>query len=189
MTHTRTTMNTGDFTIPKSTEREFLARDGAYAVNRVSYEGCREYAAESVLSFDADPAGAAPHAQVKVAPSLPAEGSELRLRLASKIDSEVNFAGDSLQATLDHPVRDSQGGTIPAGTVFRGHLAELGKVYIPGRQVVVAIRFDAMVANGTPVAVMLDPIGKMDRRGREVFRFPGASWVAGKEFVSRWRVP
>ena len=188
MTYTRTTMNTGDFTIPKSTEREFLARDGAYAVNRVSYEGCREYAAESVLSFDVDPAGTAPNAQVKVAPRLPTQGSELRLRLASKIDSEVNFAGDSLEATLDHPVRAAGGGTIQAGTIFRGHLAELGKVYFPRRQVVVAIRFDAMVANGTPIPVMLDPVGKMDRRGREVFRFPGARWVAGKEFVSRWQV-
>jgi len=188
MTYTRTTMNTGDFTIPKSTERAFLAKDGAYAVNRVSYQGCREYTAESVLSFDVDSSSPSPKA-AKVPPPLPAKGSELRLKLASKIDSNVNFAGDGLEAALVRPVRDTQGGTIRAGTVFRGHVAELEKVYLPKRQVVIAIRFDSIVLNGAPVPLSLEPVGEMDQRGHEVFRLAGARSVLGKGFVSRWLVP
>ena len=115
-------------------------------------------------------------------------GGELRLRLASRIDSEVNFDGDILEATLDRLVRDTQGGTIPAGTVVRGHLAQVEKVNFPNRQVVLAIRFDTMVLDGTPVPVKLVPRGKMDQRGREMIRFPGSKLVLGPEFIWRWRV-
>ena len=187
MSYTRASMKTGDFTIPKSTEREYLAKDGGYSVNRVSYQGCREYTAESVLSFDGDPTSASPKA-VKAAPPLPATGSELRLRLASKIDPGVNFAGDSLEATLDRPVRDTQGGKIPAGTVFRGHLAQLEKVYFPKRQVVIAIRFDSMVINGAPLPLRLEPDGEVDERGHGVFRLAGPRSVLRKGVITHWRV-
>jgi len=104
------------------------------------------------------------------------------------MDSELSSAGDSLEATLEHAVRDTEGGTIRAGTVFRGHLAQLEKVHFPRWHVVIAIRFDTVVLHGEPVPLTLEPIGKMDRRGRALFSFAVQTLVLEKQFVSRGRV-
>jgi len=187
MTYTRTTMQASEFMIPESTEMEYMGKDGAYSLNRVSYESCRQYMSQSTLSFGDEALRTVPQGQTKVSRGLPVAGTELRLQLASKINSDVSSAGDSLEAKLVRAVRDTEGGTIPVGTVIRGHLAELERVYFPPRQVV-AIRFDTIVLSGAPVPLIIDPIGKMDQRGRGIFIFAGKRLVLGKEFVSRWRV-
>jgi len=188
MTYIRTTMQAGDFMIPESTEMEYLDRDGSYSLNRVSYEGCRQYTSESVLTFGDDSPKLLTDDKTKVSSALPVAGSELTLRLASKIDSEHGSAGDNLEATLVRAVQDTEGGSIPAATIIRGHLAELQRVYFPRRQVVIAIRFDTIVLNGSPIRLILEPIGKMDQHGRGIFSFPGQRVVVDRHFVSRWRV-
>ncbi len=142
---------------------------------------------ETILSFGDEAPRVVPQGRTKVSLALPVVGSEIRLRLASKIDSDVSSAGDSLEAKVVRAVPDTEGGTIPVGTVIRGHLAELESVYFPPRQVA-AIRFDTIVLNGAPVPLIIDPIGKTDQRGRGIFTFDGKRLVLGKEFVSRWRV-
>jgi hypothetical protein len=154
MTYTRTAMQAGEFTIPETTEKEYLAKDGSFFVNRLSYEGCRQYTSESVLTFGNDAPATLPTSRAKISLALPVAGSELRLRLVSKIDSQVGSAGDSLEATLEHAVRDAEGGTIPAGTVIPGHLAQLERVHFPQRRVVIAIRFDTLVLNGALVRLL-----------------------------------
>jgi hypothetical protein len=64
-------------------------------------------------------------------------------------------------------------------------------VYSPRRQVIVAMRFDTIVLNGTPVLLTFEPHGpamRMDQNGRAVFRFLKARVVLGKDFESQWRV-
>jgi hypothetical protein len=120
--YSRTRMNAGEFIIPASTEKQYLSDEGSYSVNRILYEGCRQSASESALSFDATPTSASvEHAHI--APALPVAGAELRLRLVSTIDSETSSAGDGLEAALARSIRDTNGKVIPAGTVVRGHLA------------------------------------------------------------------
>jgi hypothetical protein len=185
MTYTRTT-DAGEFTIPASTEKEYLSTDGAYYVNRSSYEGCRQYTSESTLTFAEEGPGASPKSAVPVA--LPVAGTELQLRLITRIDSARGAAGDVLEATLMHAVADSGGGTIPAGTVFRGHVTRLEKVYVPRRRVVVAIKFDTIVLDGARVAVNLIPVGTTDARGEEVYGFDEGKVTLDNKFVSRWTV-
>ena len=185
MIYTRAAGIAGEFSIPKSSAVEFLYKNGQYSENRTSFEDCREYSSESVLSFGDDfPAG---NGESKVPPALPKLGSELQLRLASKIDSDVSIAGDSLEASLVHAIRDNNGGSIPQGTVFRGHLALLERVYGPHPEVLVVMRFDTAVLHGQTVAVKLFPTGPEDFRGRAVFRFRGKRAVLDSNFVSRWR--
>lgn len=185
MTYTRAAATSGEFSIPKSSQVEFLYKNGHYSENRSSFEGCREYGSESVLSFGDDlPAG---NGEAKVPPALAKAGAELRLRLVSKVDSDVNIAGDSLEASLVRAVPDSKGGIIPEGTVFRGHLAQLERIYWPHPEVLVVLRFDTIVLQGQTLAVKLFPTGQNDDRGRAVFRFPGKHAVLDSKFVSRWR--
>ena len=148
MTYTRTALEAREFMMPESTEREYLSKDGSYSMNYVVYEGCHEYTAESVLTFGDDAGGPSLSGQPKAPQALPVTGSELELRLVSRIDSEAASAGDSLEATLVRQVGNTDGGRIPAGTSFRGHLTQLEKAYIPQRQLLVGIRFDTIVVNG-----------------------------------------
>jgi hypothetical protein len=188
MIYTRVTMEAGEFTIPKSTEKEYLAKDASYFTNRVSYEGCRQYTSKSSVSFGDESPRIRADEQTASPEALPANGVELQLRLASRIDSELDYAGDSLEATSVRPVRDTTGGMIPPGTVFRGHLAQLEKVYVPRREVVFGIGFDMIVLNGAPVPITLDVVGKMDQRGRMIVRIRGPRGTLDKGFVSRWYV-
>jgi len=77
-------MQADEFTIPEATEKEYLAKDGSFFVNRVSYDGCRQYTSESVLTFGDDAPATASDRQSKVSAPLPVAGSELRLRLHRK---------------------------------------------------------------------------------------------------------
>jgi hypothetical protein len=172
MTYAKATVEAGVFTIPESTEKLYRADDGTLFRNQISYRGCRQYSAESSISFgDDDSAPAKGAAETNV--SLPVRGTRLDLRMTTKIDSERNAAGDPIEAKLDKPVKDSEGHTIPAGTLLRGHLARMENVYGTGARVVMAIRFDEMVLNGKPVRVELKPAGWVDERGRQQFSFLG----------------
>jgi hypothetical protein len=189
MAYARTGTDEREFMIPESTEMEYLSKDGSYSVNRVVYEGCQEYTSESMLTFGEDSGSALPNDRAKIPPALPVAGSEVEVRLASKVDADLASAGDTLEGTLVRPVRDAKGGTIPAGTIFRGHLTQLEKAYIPERQLLVGIRFDTIVLNGVPVSLTLDPMGEADSHWNAVFRFPVVKKVVlDKQFVSRWRV-
>jgi hypothetical protein len=185
MTYTKAAVAAGEFTIPASTEKQYLSRDGTRYMDRVSYESCHEYSSESLITFeDKTPADDAP----RVTPALPPSGTEVQLRLSANVDSAHGAAGDSVEATLVRAVRDTQGHAIPAGTVFRGHLVQLLTIHSPQERVTMGFRFDAMVLNGQPVSVNLTPIGSLDRRGAEVFTFPGRNVIRGKGTVMRWRV-
>ena len=86
------------------------------------------------------------------------------------------------------PVKDRQGGMLPAGTVFRGHITRLETVQSRNRTVIiVGIRFDTIGSNSAAMPLTLNPAGKMDRSGAAVFSFDGGS-VVGKGLVSRWKV-
>lgn len=188
ITYTRTAAAGREFLLPESTEHEYLAQNGAYAVNHIAYEACREYTAESVLKFDEDGA-AAPVEPPHTVHALPAAGTEVELQLLSKIDTSTALAGDSLEATLVHAVPDAAGGTIPAGTLFRGHLTQLERMYLPRRQLVLGVKFNAIVFNGAAVPVTLEPIGESDSHGRAIFGLPlEKKTVLDKRFFTGWRV-
>ena len=184
MNYTEAVIGAREFRIPASTEKQYLSSDGTRYVDRVSYEGCRQFGSESALKFD-DPA--APEGEPHVAAALPPGGAEVQLRLSANVDSEHGAAGDAIEATLVRAVRDTEGRAIPAGTVFRGHVTRLMTMYAPQEQVQMAFRFDAIVLNGAAVPVNLTPI-RNDRRGSVAFTFAGSKMVRGKGLVMRWRV-
>ncbi len=189
MVYTRHRSSIGEFMIPSSTEREFIANDGSYFKSRVTYEGCHEYGAESVISFGDDAAApAAAGGPPPVASSQALSGAELELRLRSKIDSETSSAGDDVEAAVTHAVTLPDGGAIPAGTLVRGHLSQMQKLSWPRRAVNITIRFDTIVLNGRAVPAEFMSLGPSDERGRGVFHFPNLKVVLDHNFLSRWRI-
>jgi len=188
MTYARMTMQSVEFMIPAETEKGLLLRDGSYFENRISYESCQQYKSESVLTFGDDSPNANSTHRPKAPPAPPLAGTELQLRLVSKINSETDSAGDALEATLLHGIPNTQGQMIAAGTIVRGHVAQLQRLYAPRKEIIVAIRFDTIVLGDTPVRLTLEPTGKRDQRGRGVFVFPGDRVVVSRYWVSRWLV-
>lgn len=188
MKYARTTLNSSAFTIPQAVVKEYLAANGWYFANWTQYTGCRQYAAESALTFgdvqDSKPGGDAN----KAGAQLPRAGAKLELRLTSKVDSDANAAGDTVEAALVRAIPDTAGGMIPKGTLVRGHLAQVERTYYPRRSVTVAMRFDAIVLNGEPLPVALIPAAKQDLRGRGVFQFGQSRIVLDGAFTSEWRV-
>ena len=85
-------------------------------------------------------------------------------------------------------VKATDGSTIPAGTVIRGHLAEVEKSFIPHPGVRLAIRFDSIVLNGVPIALAMVPENTQDLRGRGIFEFSKQHVILDGRFTSKWRV-
>jgi hypothetical protein len=185
MTYTTAPIAAGVFTIPESTEKLYLASDGSFFRNRTSYQGCREYGAESAISFDEDRAqGAA--ARGGPAFVLPDPGTRIELSLAGTIDSQKTAAGDAIEAKLTRSARDKEGHTLPANTVFRGHVMQMEHVYGNPASVVMTLRFESMEWNGAGVNVQLNPAGPMDGSGNQVYRFLGGDFHVDSRFVSKW---
>jgi hypothetical protein len=189
MSYTRAATETGDFMVPASTERDELLNDASYFENRISYQGCRQYGAESVVKFG-DDAPKAPSTEVQAArvTSIP-PGTELELRLLTNIDSEVNSAGDGIEAAIVKRARDAAGRvTAPAGTIIRGHITQMERRVLPRKEVIIGMRFDRMILGESEVPLALAPRGEMDGRGRGVFIFHEGRAVLGGKFISHWVV-
>lgn len=183
MKYARAILSASEFTIPESSDKEYFSDDGWYFSNRIRYTGCRQYTAESALTFGDETSSLNGNDHSKAEPALPRPGMKLELRLASRIDSTLSWGGNPVEAILVSSVRGTDGRPIPAGTVVRGHLARVERTYAPRPAVSVAMRFDAIILDGAPVGLNLIPVGKQDVRGRAVFNFR-----QDDKFVSQWRV-
>jgi len=190
MTYARSSSRTGDYMLPSTTEKDLLLNDASYLENRTSYQGCRQFGSESVLKFDdADGANAAPPPGEHPAQALSfPPGTQLELSLISKIDSQVNSAGDLVEAALTKSVRVAGRVSAPAGTIVRGHLTRMEHLYLPWNQVVIGIRFDRMMQGSSEIPLALAPLGETDEHGRGTFTFNGKRAVLEKNLVSRWVV-
>ena len=189
MMYERTTLNASEFTIPEAAAEEYFDADGWYFSNWIQYTGCRQYSAESTITFGDDgPAPGSEEQKPQIAEGQPRSGTTLELRLATKLDSGLSSAGDPVEATLVRTVPASDGRSIPSGSVVRGHLSQVERTYAPKPGVRFAVRFDTIVIGGRSTPVALVPTGKMDGRGRAVFTFSGEKVVLDSRFVSRWRV-
>lgn len=175
------------FMLPESTEEDAVAISGLYMQNKVSYAGCRQYSTESVLKFGGDVDAVAAHSNARTSPPpMPPAGTELTLRLASKIDSDVNWAGDPIEATLVKLVSGGEGhAAIPAGTVFLGHITRLQRSFEPA--VIVKVQFDWMLLGGDKVPVALDPVPRR-RMLDGGFVYPVRRTIVDKGVVWLWRV-
>ncbi len=179
----------GGFMLPASTERDELTNDGSYFENRISYQGCRQYGAESVMKFG-DDTPKAPSTDVQVArvTSIP-PGTELELRLLTSIDSGLNSAGDGIGAAIVKSARDARGRiAAPAGTIVRGHLTQMERRALPRKEVIIGIKFDRMILGESEIPLALAPRGSMDGLGRGVFTFRRERAVLGRKFISYWVV-
>jgi hypothetical protein len=175
----------GEFLLPRRSEVNTTSPDASETNSIITYSGCREYSAESVVRFDgsdvsSDVTEAVPPKSILLAPGL-----SITLALLNPIDTAIAAAGDPVSAKVVRAVRaaKSRDVLVPAGAVAHGRILEMRRLYDPS-QFQISIRFDTLEANGTiaPLALMLEKDFKIESaaskagfhtRGTE-FSLPGA---------------
>lgn len=120
----RTRIGSREFLLPWSSDLAMTDLNGSESRNRTRFSSCREYAGESVITFD-DPAGEdrpAPLRSLEVPAGLP-----LELRLATVITDVNSAVGDPITATLNKPVKLGTDLVAPKGAVAHGRITFLRK--------------------------------------------------------------
>jgi hypothetical protein len=140
-----------DVLLPRQSELEIVLKGGRETRNETTFASCREYQAESELTFDLPASDGRP-----VAPrtgwgrvSLPI-GLPVTLALEGPIDSDTAATGDPIAAKVLKPVRrpGSNEELIPAGAVVRGRIRRVEHHFFPKPYFLVAIAFNRVEWHG-----------------------------------------
>jgi hypothetical protein len=192
-----------EFLLTKNARQRFVAPDGRETENTTTFADCREYLGESTVTYETvEPAAArAREKAVAKKPRAFSPGLRFRLVLDRAIDSSTAAAGDSFEARLLSPLRDSrQKLTAPAMALVRGRILRMQAFHTNPAEVVMVLRpetvqvGDAVIAlpsmrdfsanRGKRVAIELPEPGE-DHAG--VFHFAGDRVVIPAFFRSDWR--
>jgi hypothetical protein len=127
MDYARVKIGESDFLLPAESELTMVDLDGQEHRNHVRLASCREFAGESVLTFDDAPVDSTAATPAKVEEiSLPA-GLILDLRLDGEIDTETTAVGDELRAHLASDVKLKGRLLIGRGASVTGRVTRLEK--------------------------------------------------------------
>jgi hypothetical protein len=196
----------GEFLVPKAAYQRFAMPDGRQAENTVTFSGCREYGAESAVSYEGAPP-AAPAASGDAAPpamDIPA-GLPVVIALTGRIDSAVAAAGDPFTGRLAKPVLDQLEHVLaPEGAIVHGRIASsvrsadgvtfhltIETVEIGGREVPFVVTAQRPPAVPKPSTSGLKtrgvPIGEFPARPEEyVVTHAGPRWAIPDGFRTDW---
>ena len=161
-----------EFQLPKRAHLATYFQTGAENHNWVEFSGCREFGAQSELSFTDTPK------ELVITTDLDPEefalppGVSLRLRLETAINSATSSTGDELRATVTRAVKHQGKVVIPRGAVAVGRLRRLESFSEPRDHFVVAFAFDR-VEFGTKWV-------KLNAVLTDIAAFPGLSGEFGK---------
>ena len=175
--YSRVHIGDGDFLLPRQSQLHLVQRSAKDSNSVATFTGCREYQAESSVSFDeADALSAASAADKKARAPLP-EGLQLTLRLTSAIDSDTAAAGDAVTATVSHLVRDpkTHATLIPPGAVAHGRISRMEHAFLPTTQFIIGILWESVTFGSDLVpftaipdrsrnVLMAVPAGQLRRR-------------------------
>jgi hypothetical protein len=116
--------NVPDVLLPQSAEVDLRHSSGELRRNKIEFAQCREYRAESSISFDsAEPAPEASQAEPSRV-DLPA-GLTIKMELESGFDSATAAIGDPVRARVVENVRRSGKVVIPKGAIATGRIRSM----------------------------------------------------------------
>lgn len=142
-----------DCVLPKSSELVMVGLDGAESRNRTELGGCRQYASESTLSFDAPRPANLTLPDETASPDKRALNVQGRLTMELSLDSEIALAtaavGDPIRAILVRPLRNGDQILAPEGSVAVGNIVRLDKQGQPFDHYDIALEFHTLETNQT----------------------------------------
>jgi hypothetical protein len=197
------------YLLPKLARQRFIGREGADSENAMTFSACREYQAQSKLSFgNAASVSQASSNSPASTFQLPA-GLPVIIELITPIHASEAAAGDRLEGRLAKPIVDRHLNTlVPEGTLVEGRLMRVETRYDLHSALTVALRWENLrltVDASVPFAVLPvrrvsapQPAGALRRRGVPidlplpsesnygVFRLSGENAVVERGFQSEW---
>jgi hypothetical protein len=171
----------GDYLLPKATRQRFIGRDGSEAENSVAFSACRDYQAESKLTFGPglEPAGTRGGAR-GTAWDLPT-GLPVTVELVTTIHGDKAAAGDPIDGRLAKPIRDErqQKILVPEGAKAQGRLMRVEIRYSHPAEFTLALRWETLDVDGVKMPFSVLPnrraaepgragAGGLRRRGMEI---------------------
>jgi hypothetical protein len=120
--YARVPVGRGDFLLPRSVDSTFTF-DGLESHNHTVFSGCREYAAESAISFGELPASEEPARPSSPSPVLMPAGVIIESRLETSLDPARLATGDAFEATVTKAARQKSLVVAPKGARIHGHVA------------------------------------------------------------------
>ncbi len=140
-----------DILLPKQSQLEIALNSGRQTRNTITFSGCREYQAESEISFaSADaPASTVSPTAGRGHVALPI-GLPVTLALSEAIDSSTAAAGDPVAASVVKPVLNPETGAvlIPAGAVVRGRIRRVEHYLTPEPYFRISASFNRVESQG-----------------------------------------
>lgn len=137
--YARTRIGESEFLLPAVSELVIVDLEGNEHRNSIRFSGCRQYGAESSISFDAPASATAAPAAGERELRLPA-GVELDLRLETPIVFGTSAVGDPVTARLDRTVK-AGGIVMQKGAAVGGRIVRLEQVHRPDKHVVIGLAF------------------------------------------------
>ena len=158
--------------LPRSSELRIRFESGRETINRTTFSDCREYQAESTLSFDDVTPVPGAQSRAPVTNLLLPIGLPVTLELTSPMDASTAAAGDPVVARVVRPVSDPRSGEalIPAGAVVRGRLTRVEHHYKPESYFAIAMSFSRVQWDG-----LIAPFAARSQPGPDVLRQLGLS--------------
>ena len=178
----RVRLGTGDFLLPLESELHFLLRDGTESNSLSQYTKCREYQAESTLSF-ADPSTFGEPTQATAAAlSRPIrDGLQLFLAVTKPIDTDTAAAGDVISAEVTKAVSDRGAVVIPRGAIVRGSIVRMEHRFLPAPHFLVAISWNNIELDhrAQPFSARMDRAADYDqaKKDSEFQRHRSTIWL------------
>jgi len=124
--YSRVRIGSGEFLLPQSASIWLVHRQGAESRNRIDFTHCRQYATESVLSFEVGEGGAARGSKGMSDFILPT-GLMCPLRLETPVDLATAKGGDAVSAVLDADLKLKNRLVASKGAVVSGRVRMLRK--------------------------------------------------------------
>ena len=175
-----------DVLLPGQSMLEIVLGHGRETRNITTFANCREYQAESEISFDesshneATAARAASRGLVSLPIGLP-----ISLALTAPIDTSVAAAGDPVAATVVKPVRrpGSPVDLIPAGAVVQGRLRRVEHHLLSTPYFLIVISFNRVDIRGA-----LSPFAARSEPDPDLARELGANLAVRETGVRFWGI-
>ena len=149
--YTRISIDGQAAVLPGSATFRIVAVGGAEDLNRTTFEGCRHYRADSLVSFDSNsisgdadrvvPSSPSPHPAVAFAP-----GTRVELALSAPLKLADAAPGDAIRAVITRTVKNGETGLVGRGAVVTGRVVRLDRREIPFPIWEVALQFDTLEA-------------------------------------------
>lgn len=126
--YSRAPVGNSMFALPLSGDLSLIDSAGVESRNHMTFKNCRQFAADSVLTFsEIQPEGAKIHVNSTAeVTNLPVDFT-VNIRLETPIDSATSAVGDTIMASFRNDIKVSHTTVVPKGAKLSGHITRLEK--------------------------------------------------------------